>query len=484
MTTAFSAHAGRTTLAALVPLLLFVSGSCDSDSVQPSSGSRLAARDEDLSRNDNPVIRWADIARREMVDPGPIIDSRAFAILFAAIHDAVNGVDPHFTAYSVKLGAPHASLDAAVAAAAHDVLVTLSPSRREQIEAAYQAELAEVRDSAARARGVELGQQAAKANLERRAGDGIPIGPWPPTEGQITQPVYQPTGLPGNYAFTPPFDAPPLGPIALFPGWGRLTPFMARLGRHRAPGPLPLKSARYAADLDSVRRIGSFTSAIRTEDQTEIARFWFEEFTTWDQIAIDAVRRHRLDPWRAARVLAQVHFAMADAGIACFKAKYRFATWRPFTAIRQADRDGNPATAPDSGWVPLLWSEPGELPPRFFIPPIPEYPSAAATISAAAAAVLIRHFGDREEFEAVSVSLPGVTRHYSSFTEAARENGMSRVYGGIHFLHAVQDGYQLGRGIGREVSEGLGARRGQRVGLRVPRALRRLRDRLAWNPAP
>jgi hypothetical protein len=145
---------------------------------------------------------------------------------------------------------------------------------------------------------------------------------------------------------------------------------------------------------------------------------------------------------------------MADAAIACFAAKYRFRFWRPLTAIRRADEDGNPETAPDGHWRPLLWTRPGE-PPRFFTPPIPEYPSAAATISAAAAEVLIRNLGDDVRFEAVSSSLPGVTRKFRSFTQAARENGMSRVYGGIHFQDAVDDGYRLGKAIGVEVSTSL-----------------------------
>jgi hypothetical protein len=400
----------------------------------------------------NAVTHWNQIATEILpVEAGPIIDSRAMAILQAAIHDAVNGIDRRYEPYAADLYSPDASLEAAVASAARDVLTTLAPGQAHRIEREYAAALEDVEDGRGKDEGVTLGQLAARANLDRRSGDGIVPGPWPPLEGPITEPVYMPTGKPGDYDFTPPFDAPPLGPVALFPGWGRLTPFGIDLARHRLNGPDSLDSERYAHDVNFVKEFGSRTSTKRTADKTATAFFWFEPLGNWNDIARTVIEQRRLGPWQAARILALVNFALADGGIACFAAKYRFRFWRPYTAIRRAAEDGNDDTEADPQWEPLLWTPPG-MPPTFLIPPIPDYPSAAAVTSAAAAEVLTSHVGKRVPFAITSVFLPDTTRRFKSFAHAAHEAAMSRVYGGIHFVHAVEDGFAQGRSIGREVS--------------------------------
>ena len=401
----------------------------------------------------NAVSHWNRLATEVFpVAIGPIIDARAMAILHAAIHDALNGIERRYEPYTADLSMPGASVDAAVASAAREVMIALVPGQRERIEQAYAAALATVPDGSAEDDGVSLGQRAARANLDRRADDGLVPGPWPPHEGPITEPVYLPSGKPGDYDFTPPFDAPPLGPIALFPGLGRFKPFGIDLARHRINGPDPLRSRQYAKDVALVKALGQLKSTTRTPDQTSVAFFWFEPFAIWNDIARMLVQQRDLSPWQAARVLALVNFAMMDGGIACFEAKYHFRSWRPYTAIRHADEDGNDATQADPTWLPLLWTPPEVMPPTFLIPPIPEYPSAAAVTSAAAAEVLRAQFGDSVRVSATSTTLPGVTRHFRSLTQAAHEAGMSRVYGGIHFLHAVEDGWAQGKGIGRAVA--------------------------------
>jgi hypothetical protein len=408
-----------------------------------SGGGVLADRAPRSDRN--PVIHWNRLANEIFpVDVGPILDSRAMSILHAAIHDAVNGIERRYEPYTADLSFPGASVDAAVAAAARDVMIAMAPAQQQRIDNVYAAALADVQDGPAKEQGVTLGQQAARANLDRRAEDGIVAGPWPPQQGPVTEPVYVPTGKPGDYDFTPPFDAPPLGPIALIPGWGRLTPFAADLHahRHRVKGPDALRSKRYAEDVEFVKAYGRLDGSKRTPDQTSTAFFWFEPFAIWNDIAVTVLEQER------------VNFALADAGIACFEGKYRFRFWRPYTAIRRAGEDDNDETTAEPEWLPLLWTPPGE-PLHFLIPPIPDYPSAAAMTSAAAAAVLTEHLGDSARFAVTSLTLPGATRRYRSFAHAAHEAGWSRVYGGIHFVHAVEDGWAAGKSIGREVSRKL-----------------------------
>ena len=425
--------------------------------VSLSARSSSAAQQE--SQGGNPVIRWNRIATEIFpVAIGPVLDARAMAILHAAIHDAVNGVEPRYEAYTANLSFPGASVDAAVASAARVVMLALVPSQTARIEKEYAATLAAVRDGAQKDQGVTLGQQAARAILDRRNADGIVPGPWPPQQGPTTEPVYVPTGAPGEYDFTPPFDTPPFGPIALFPGWGRLTPFVVDRTHYRLRGPDELRSKRYARDFSFLKANGSLQSSSRTADQTETAFFWFEPFGIWNDIAVAAMQQKHVDAWQAARILALMNFAVVDASIVCFAAKYHFRFWRPYTAIRRGDEDGNDRTAADGEWLPLLWTPPGQ-PLMFLIPPIPDYPSAAAIESEAAAAILTSTLGDSVSFAVGSRTLPGAIRHFNSFAHAAHEAGMSRVFGGIHFLHAVQDGWAAGERIGREVSRTLPMRR-------------------------
>jgi PAP2 superfamily len=405
---------------------------CSSASVLANSTSQS---DQEAG---NAVTRWNAIAIQVLpVDPGLILDSRAFAIMHAAIHDAVNGVEKRYEPYAVALSSPNAAVDAAIAAAAHDVLVALSPSQRIVVEFAYAAALLAVPDGSAKQEGIALGQQSAEANLARRLGDGADTA---------TGPAYVPNGEPGDYDFTPPFDRPPFGPAALFPGWGKVTPFGIELAAHQLAGPDALSSEQYARDFNYVKSIGRLDSTERTSEQTDIALFWFEFSPMgWNRIANTIVLQQKVDVWEAARIMALVNFALADGYIAGFQGKYKFRFWRPYTAIRKAAEDGNPHTKPDSEWLALQA-------PAFFIPPVPDYPSTHSVLGAAAAEVLIQNFGDHMRFDAISTTLPGKIRRFDSLTQAALENGMSRVYGGIHFLHAVEDGLKQGKGIGRAVS--------------------------------
>ena len=352
-------------------------------------------------------------------------------MMHAAIHDALNAIDPRYAPYTPGLAlARRASIEAAVAAAARDTLVALVPDQLVLIENAYGSALAAIGNGPAKTGGIAVGQAAALATLARREHDGL--------DG-ATLPVYQPRQAAGDYQFTAPFD------VALLPGWGRVMPFAIRLKDHRLPGPLPLTSVLYARDLHRVREIGGANSTSRTAEQSQIAQFWYEDSPLgWNRIANTVVLDSGMGAWEAARLLALLNFAMADGFIAGFDAKYRFRFWRPVTAIHEAQRDGNPFTSADPTWQPFLTT-----------PPVPDYPSTHTVLGAAAAHVLIHFFGDKVRYSATSLTLPGVTRHFRGFSQAAKENGRSRIYSGIHFPYAVAHGYEQGKRIGRAVAKAL-----------------------------
>ena len=385
---------------------------------------------------DEPVAHWNTVAAQVYAPTQgtqPLPQSRTFAILHAAIHDALNAIDRRFVPYTPGLAAaPGASVDTAVATAAREVLVALVPEQTALIDDAYYRVFIGIPEGPAKAAGIAVGHAAAQATLNRRAKDGV--------DG-ATQPVYVSKGTPGDYRFTAPFD------LALVPGWGRIQPFAIDLAAHRLDGPLPLTSRQYARDLAYLQSIGALNSTTRTAEQSTIAQFWYEDSPLgWNRIANIVVRQRGLDSWAAARAFALVNFALADGYIAGFEAKYQFRFWRPVTAIRAADEDGNPQTNGDPAWQPFLTT-----------PPVPDYPSTHTVVGAAAAEVLIALFGDQVSYDTTSLTLPGVTRHYTGFSAAARENGLSRVYAGIHFQHAVTDGHKQGRSIGRAVSGALAA---------------------------
>jgi hypothetical protein len=361
----------------------------------------------------------------------PMAHSRSLAIVHAAMHDAVNAIERRFEPYTPGLAeAPGASVDAAVAAAARDVLVAHLPDQAGMIEAAYSRALAGIPDGPAKAAGIATGQASAAANMARRQGDGFE---------EATQPVYVPRPGAGEYQFTPPFN------FAAQPSWGRVKPFVIDLREHQLEGPHRLSSVQYARDLAYVKAIGEIDSRVRTAEQSEIAQFWYEDSTLgWNRIANTAVRLRKLDNWSAARAFALVNFALADGFIAGFEAKYRFRFWRPETAIRAAAEDGNKWTEADPTWQPFL-----------ITPPVPDYPSTHTVLGWAAAEVLIELLGDRLRYSADSLTLPGVTRDYKGFSAAADENGLSRLYAGIHFQLAVKDGRRQGRSVGRAVAEAL-----------------------------
>jgi hypothetical protein len=381
----------------------------------------------------NVVVHWNSVAEAAFTPSqgtNPMAQSRTLAILHASVHDALNAIDRRYASYTPGLPkAPKASPEAAVAAAAREVLVQLLPDQAAMVETAYGQALMKLPDGAAKTAGLAVGQAAAWATMNRRRSDGADAAATP----------YLPRQGAGEYQFTAPFE------FAAQPGWGRVQPFVIDRRDHALDGPLPLASAQYAKDLATVRDIGDANSRTRSAEQTEIAKFWYEDSPLgWNRIANAVMRERRIDAWDAARAFALLHFAMADGFIAGFDEKYEHRFWRPVTAIHGAATDGNPHTQPDANWQPLLVT-----------PPVPDYPSTHTVLGWCAAEVLIELFGDKQRYSLTSLTLPGVTRQFRGFSQAAHENGLSRLYAGIHFPHAIKEGRRQGRSIGQAVADAL-----------------------------
>jgi PAP2 superfamily len=377
------------------------------------------------------VTEWNEIATSAAAAVGLTgpRHTRIFAMSHAAIQDALNAIDRRYTPYALDMQAdPNASPEAAVAAAAYDVLVHEIPTQQFFFDMKYAASLATIPNGAPKTNGIAIGQAAAAAILALRSGDGS-TAPMPYTPG---------TG-PGVWIPTPPAFL-----SANVPGWGNVTPFVLRSGsqfRPDVPEYFNLMSEEYTRDFNEVKRIGDVNSSIRTAEQSEIAKFWYEgSGLGWNRIARIVSTQQGLDLWENARLFGLLNFAMADGFIAGFETKYLYNFWRPVTAIRAADTDGNSDTLADPVWTSFLVT-----------PNIPDYTSTHSVLSGAAAEVLARFFGD----DAISFSttsgapFPGITRSFDRFSQAAQEVGDSRVYAGIHFRTACEDGLKQGRKVGR-----------------------------------
>ncbi len=366
-------------------------------------------------------------------------ESRIFAMMHVAIHDALNAIDRRYQPYAFDGQAPAGtSPEAAVAAAAHDVLVALFPELPSElgltpaaavdlVEAAYVAALAAIPDGAAKAQGILIGQAAAAAILDLRDADGANTPPF-------LDFTYVPGPNPGDFQFIPGYP-----PFAAFTGWGKVTPFvLSSSSQYRPKAPYAVTSKKYAADFNEVKSLADVNSTTRTAEQTEIALFWVEGSPQgWNRIARTVSGQHGLDLWQTARLFGLLNLASADAYIADFENKYFYEFWRPVTAIRAAGTDGNPETVADPMWESLVLTG-----------PVPEYPSGHSGQGGAMSEVLARFFGDKVSFSTTATTQPGVTRSFTSFSQAAQENANSRIYVGFHFRHATIEGLKLGSKVG------------------------------------
>jgi len=401
-------------------------------------GSLTSAQVSDSSAQSvNEVVQWNRtllvIVRTPGAQPATIHPTRSFAIMHAAIYDAVNAIERTHTPYVVDLSgvSRRASQEAAAAAAAHGVLVGLYPKSQPMLDTQLEESLAQVPDGPHKRMGIHVGQTVAERMLALRSNDG--------SNAQLLP--FVPGTNPGDYQLTPPnFPRP------VFTHWAGVTPFtLVRADQFRPGPPPPLTSDTYTAAFDEVKELGFINSTSRSADQTEIGRFWGGAIQNyWNEIAQTAALAHDLTIAHSARLFALLNLTIADSVIAFYDAKYTYEFWRPVTAIRAADTDGNPGTVADPNWLPLTVTT----------PPDPSYPGAHAVISAAGAVVLDSFF-DSDQFSLTVTSevLPGVDRSFTSFTVAAEEATLSRIFAGVHFRSDLTVGQELGRNIGDFVDE-------------------------------
>jgi hypothetical protein len=373
----------------------------------------------------NQVLDWNQIFIDTLIATNTANSSsqRLGAIVHTAIFDAFNGIERRYTPIFVDDEAPAgASRRAAVIAAAHKALVTLFPSRQAELDASYADSLAALSDDdgdggESRERGIAWGEEVAEAVLAWRAGDGFG-GSYPAFNGGNAVGQWRPTPP----SFTP-MSAQGLAFTSMF--------VLASNTQFRPGPPRGLTSSTYTDDFNTVKALGRRTGSTRTDEQTALARFWdFNASVHWNQAANQIARANHLSTSRSNRLLALLNLAMADTAITTWSAKRHYGalptevTWRPVTAIPLADTDGNPDTAPDPDWLPLINT-----------PSHPEYAAGHPSLNGAAATVLLANFSDSQTFTLTATGLP--SRTYSSIAQAREDGNDARVWGGMHYPSTI-----------------------------------------------
>jgi hypothetical protein len=389
------------------------------------AGATTSAYGQPVSSPDTYVAGWDAIGSQAFSAASltPAEGHVIFAYVAIAVYDSVMAVDGGYRPFAIEVDAPQgASAEAAVAAAAHRILVHYLPAQAPAIlDPAYLASLATIPDGQAKTDGMATGEEVAALLIAQRADDGfrVPVAytaPNPPIPG-----VWIPTA-----------PTPPIGTYL-----GRMRPFsLDSADQFRPGGPPALSSKRWARDYNEVKEIGSSASTTRTAEQTLAARFWAEPPV---QQAHGALRKfvldHNLDVVEAARFIGMVSVVYADSLIACFEAKYHYAFWRPITAIRGGGTDGNDATVGDPAWSTLLAATPNH----------PEYPSAHACVTPAGGRVIARFLGTGQ----IDFTVPSLTglgdRHFDQVKDLEDDVNNARIWGGIHYRSSVEDGSVIGR---------------------------------------
>lgn len=408
-----------------------------------------------LIAKDDAVVTWNQIMLNAIAigKTAPPVASRAMAMVQTAVFDAVNNIVQKYQNYAITetvsvADSPAATAikaEAAAVQAAYTVLTTLFASQKSTFDAALTTSLSTITDGQAKTDGLAVGKIIADRVIAARANDG-----------SATKVAYTPGTNPGDWqptAIVTNPDGTTTPAAAVLPQWGNVTTFgipQVDVINNRPAPPPALTSEQYATEFNQVKDLGALNSTTRTVEQTEIAKFWADGAGTftppghWNQIAQDVARDQFSSLVDNARLFAALDVAVADAAICCWDTKYTYNSWRPITAIRNAATDGNDSTTADTTWTPLLTT-----------PNFPSYTSGHSTFSSAAATVLTSFYGDNYKFSTTGPGLSGVTRSFTSFYQAADEAGMSRIYGGIHFMSDNTAALEAGKKVGGYIAENL-----------------------------
>jgi hypothetical protein len=381
--------------------------------------------------SDDPVLEWNSIMLSTTAAQNPFFQARFATITQLAVYEAVNAIEQDYDPYLGTVTAPPtASKDAAAIAAAHAVLKNYFPANAPALDAARDASLAAIRDGRSKREGIAVGEAAAAAMIALRTNDGsAPPESYVPTSSAA-----------GEWQPTP--SCPPAGGILL--QWRNLRPFaIDTTDQFRAAPPPALRSKRYARDYNEVKRVGAMGSPYRPQDRADVAVFYAATapVPVWNAAATQVAIQQGRSSIETARALALVNMAISDAQASVFETKYHYNLWRPETAIRAGNADGNPLTRADADFVPYVTT-----------PCFPSYASAHGSSSGAAREVLERLFGARRHF--ISLSNPavaGVVLEYSTFRQIISDIDDARVYGGIHFRFDQEAGAKMGRQVGAYV---------------------------------
>jgi hypothetical protein len=348
--------------------------------------------------------------------------ARSVTMVHVAMFEAINAIEQRYKPYVMKVSpSPGASREAAAAAAAHAILMKLYPGQSASFHNAMTSSLSQIADGEAKRSGVSLGERVAQEIYNTRA-----------AEMANSPNTYRPRTAPGVYV---PTTLPVATEAAMFKPW-----LMQEPAQFRPEAPIPLQSAQWARDYNEIKEMGGRDSTKRTSEQTAVGQFWIVTGPpAWNPVIRALAATKKLSLIENARLFALAHMAGADAYIAVFDAKYAYDFWRPITAIRNGDIDGNADTIHDPAWVPLIDT-----------PMHPEYPCAHCITAAAVATVLKSEFGSGPigPIAMTSPTAPGVTRTWHSIEDYVTDVNNARIWAGVHYRFSTEVGAAMGRKIG------------------------------------